>query len=291
MRVQFGAGADRLTWVYPKLSPQLKKCAAYILEHPIEVATLSMRQVAANADVPWSTLTRLARAAGFGAYSELRDVYRASINNASAARPHRAGQLQTAVGESDIGYTLNIFQQVTLLNINTLFDDIDTDALDRAARALTTARSVLVAGTQESHSLANYFHCVAAMGFRNWHLVTRHNGEYTHLFESLTGADVVVGISFEPWAADTIRVARHARDRGARVIGITDRRTSPLASCSNDVLLVPIQSPSFFQSYVATTALIEILLGLVVARGGSSVVENIERLERYRREMDEYWQQ
>ena len=136
MRVQFGAGADRLTWVYAKLSPQLKKCAAYILEHPSEVATLSMRQVAANADVPWSTLTRLARAAGFGAYSELRDVYRASINNASAARPHRAGQLQTAVGESDIGYTLNIFQQVTLLNINTLFDDIDTDALDRAAREI-----------------------------------------------------------------------------------------------------------------------------------------------------------
>ena len=291
MRVQFGAGADRLTWVYPKLSPQLKKCATYILEHPIEVATLSMRQVAARADVPWSTLTRLARAAGFGAYSELRDIYRASINNASAARPHRAGQLQTAVGESDIGYTLNIFQQVTLLNINTLFDDIDTDALDRAVRALTTARSVLVAGTQESHSLANYFHCVAAMGFRNWHLVTRHNGEYSHLFESLTGADVVVGISFEPWAADTIRMVRHARERGARVIGITDRRTSPLASCSNDILLVPIQSPSFFQSYVATTALIEILLGMVVARGGSSVVENIERLERYRREMDEYWQE
>ena len=291
MRVQFGAGADRLTWVYAKLSPQLKKCAAYILEHPSEVATLSMRQVAANADVPWSTLTRLAHAAGFGAYSELRDVYRASINNTSAVRPHRAGQLQTAIGESDIGYTLNIFQRVTLLNINTLFDDVDTDALDRAARALTAARSVLVAGTQESHSLANYFHCVAAMGFRNWHLVTRHNGEYAHLFESLTGADVFVGISFEPWAAETIRVARHARERGARVIGITDRRTSPLASCSHDILLVPIQSPSFFQSYVATTALIEILLGMVVARGGASVVENIERLERYRREMDEYWQE
>ena len=291
MRVQFGVGADRLTWVYAKLSPQLKKCAAYILEHPSEVATLSMRQVAANADVPWSTLTRLARAAGFGAYSELRDVYRASINNASAARPHRAGRLQTAVGESDIGYTLNIFQQITILNIKTLFDDIDTDALDRAVRALTTARSVLVAGTQESHSLANYLYTVAAMGFRNWHLVTRHNGEYTHLFESLTDADVVVGISLEPWATDTIRVARHARERGARVIGITDRRTSPLASCSSDILLVPIQSPSFFQSYVGTTALIEILLGMMVARGGSSVVENIERLERCRREMDEYWQE
>ena len=48
MRVQFGEGADRLTRAYPKLSPQLKKCAAYILEHPSEVATLSMRQLAAR---------------------------------------------------------------------------------------------------------------------------------------------------------------------------------------------------------------------------------------------------
>ena len=291
MQVQYGAGADRLTWIYPKLTPQLKKCAAYILEHPGEVATLSMRQVAARAGVPWSTLTRLARAAGFGTYSEFRDVYRDSINNASAARPHRAGQLQVAVSEADIGHTLDTFRQVTLLNVTTLFDEIDTDALDRAVRALTKARSVLVAGTQESHSLANYFHCVAAMGFRNWHLVTRHNGAYTHLFESLTDADVVVGISFKPWAADTVGVVRRARESGARVIGITDRRTSPLASCSHDILIIPIQSPSFFQSYVATTALIEILLGMLVARGGPAVVENIDRLERCRREMGEYWQE
>ena len=75
------------------------------------------------------------------------------------------------------------------------------------------------------------------------------------------------------------------------MIGITDRRTSPLAACSNDILLVPIQSPSFFQSYVATTALIEILLGMVMAHGGPSVVENIDRLERCRRGLDVYWQE
>ena len=52
MRVHFSEGTDRLTRAYPTLSPQLKRCAAYILEHPSEVATLSMRQVAARASVP-----------------------------------------------------------------------------------------------------------------------------------------------------------------------------------------------------------------------------------------------
>ena len=61
MRVEFGKGADLLTREYPGLSRQLKKCAAYILEHPSEVATLSMRQLAARAGVPASTMNRLAK--------------------------------------------------------------------------------------------------------------------------------------------------------------------------------------------------------------------------------------
>ena len=105
----------------------------------------------------------------------------------------------------------------------------------------------------------------------------------------MTGDDVMVGISIEPWAAETVNVARHARESGARVVGITDRRTSPLAAHSDDILLVPVQSPSFFPSYVAVTALVEVLVGAVVARGAKSVVEKIDDLERCRRELEAYW--
>ena len=52
MRVEFSEGADLLSRAFPKLSPQLKKCAAYILEHPSEVATLSMRGLARKVAFP-----------------------------------------------------------------------------------------------------------------------------------------------------------------------------------------------------------------------------------------------
>lgn len=289
MRVQFSAGADRLSWAFPKLSPQLKKCATYVLEHPSEVATLSMREVATRAGVPPSTMTRLARAVGFSAYNEFRDLYRDSINDLSIGRSQWASQLQVAMGETEVDHTLDAFERAALLNVGALFDHVDRAVLERAARALTGARQVLVAGTFESHSAANYFHCVGAMGFRNWHLLTWHNGESTFRVDSLTGDDVMVGISIEPWAVETVNVARHARESGARVVGITDRRTSPLAAYSDDILLVPVQSPSFFPSYVAVTALVEVLVGTVVARGAKSVVEKIDDLERCRREMGAYW--
>ena len=291
MRVQFTAGADRLTWAYPRLSPQLKKCAAYVLEHPSEVATLSMRQVAVRARVPPSTMTRLARAVGFRDYTKFRDLYRASINGHAADRSRKAGQLQTAIGETDLDHTLDAFQQSAVLNVNALFEQLDRETLDRAVRALAGARQVLVAGTLESQSAANYLQGVASQGFRNWRLATRHNGELNCLTEPLSRSDVVVGIAFKPWADDTIQVARHARSNGCRVIGITDLRTSPLAAISHDILIVPIQSPSFFLSYVATTALIEVLAGMVVAHGGPAAIRRIGQRQGLRRASGIYWQE
>ena len=289
MRVQISGAADRLTRAYPKLSPQLKKCAAYVLEHPIQIATRSMRQVAARANVPPSTMHRLARTLGFDTYNQLRDVYRDSIRDLSTRWPQPAGQLHVAVGQPDIEHTLDAFQQTAQRNLAALFDHIDQGVLDRAVRALTGARRVLVVGMHESHAVADYLYHVAAMGFRNWHLVTRFNGELAHVPEPLTDADVAVGIAFEPCAAETIKVVRYARESGARVVGITDRRTSPLAAWSDDILLVPFQSPSFFQSHVAAMTLAEVLVGMAVAHGERSVAENIEHLERCRREMGEYW--
>ena len=289
MRVQFSAGADRLTRAYPKLSPQLKKCAAYILDHPSEVATLSMRQVAARASVPPSTLNRLARALDFRTYNEFRALYRDSINEQSAGFSLEAGQLHAVARDSETDHALDVYQQAAVGNINTLFDHIDRAAVERAAQALAEARNVLVAGMHASHSFANYLHYVAATVFRNWHLVVRPNGELSHLVEALTPADVTVCIAIEPCAADTIKLARRARESGARVVGITDRRTSPLAACADDILLISVHSPSFFPSHIGAAALVEMLVGMVAARGGQSVVERVERLDRFRREMGEYW--
>ena len=291
MRVQFRDGTDRLTRAYPKLPRQLRKCAAYILEHPIEVATLPMRRVAANADVPPSTLQRLARALDFSTYDQFRSLYRDTINRFSEGVSIKAGHLQEVAAGAPMDHAINAFQQTALGNIRTLFDHIDRDVLERAVTALTDARTVIVVGMHSSHAFANYLHYLAAMGFRNWRLLVRHNGELSYLVEALTPEDVLVAISIEPSSAGTIEVARRAREAGARVIGITDRRTSPLASRSDDLLLIPIQSPSFFQSYVGVAVLAEMLAGMIVARGGQSVVDNIDNLERCRREMGEYWQE
>ena len=77
---------DHLTRSHPNLSPQLRKAAAYMLENPSDVATLSMRKVAAAAAVPPPTLPRLAQALGF-------ETYDAFLTPVLGAPPMRLGEI------------------------------------------------------------------------------------------------------------------------------------------------------------------------------------------------------
>ena len=180
-------------------------------------------------------------------------------------------------GSSGLDNSLDAFRQATLDDLDTLFDRIDRDALERAVLALAAARRVLVVGTHSAHLLASYLHHVAALRFRNWHLGGPREGASACNASTLTRADVVVGIALASDAADTVEVARHARSVGARVVGITDRRTSPLAAYANDVLLLPAPIPSVLRSSVGATALTEMLVGMVAARSAGLAGESIER--------------
>ena len=101
--------------------------------------------------------------------------------------------------------------------------------LERAVQALSDARTVLVVGMHAWHSAATYLHHLGITAFGNWHQLVPGSAEFARQLGALAPEDAVVCIAIEPCAADSIRVAQRAREAGARVIGITDRLTSPLA--------------------------------------------------------------
>ncbi|KZL04600.1 DNA-binding transcriptional regulator HexR [Pseudovibrio axinellae] len=280
---------EQLTRAYPNLSKQLKKSAAYVLEYPGDVATLSMRQVAARADVPPPTMNRLAKSLEFETYNAMRDVYRGGLDVFSPTYPSRATELQLTHGSADLEASIQGVKSAALGNLKHLFDSIDRTHLQHIISSLTCARNVFVVGMHAAHSIANYLHYVASMCFRNWQLISHKNGEIADQVEGINADDVIIAISLNPCAADTVRVAKRAYEVGAKVIGITDTRTSPLATYSTDLLITPVHSPHFFESYIATAALVEMILGFLVADSDQEVIDNITKLERNRTEFGEYW--
>ena len=60
-----------------------------------------MRQLAKRADVPPSTMNRLARALDFGTYDEFRALFRDSINEQSAGYSLEGGQVRAVAREAN----------------------------------------------------------------------------------------------------------------------------------------------------------------------------------------------
>ena len=156
-----------------------------MMERPAEVATLSMRRLAARIGVPSSTMNRLAKALGFGTYDELRALFRDSINQQSPGYSLRDGQVQAIARENKPDHSLDVYQQAAASNINTLFDHIDRAALERAVQALSDARTVLVVGMHAWHSAASHLHHMGITAFGNWHQLVPGGAEFPRLLGAL----------------------------------------------------------------------------------------------------------
>src|SRR5689334_4502727 len=71
--------SDLVAQRYDGLSPQLRKAARFLLDHPDEVPLRSMRDLAVEAGLPVVTFVRLTRALGFSDYADLRALFAARL--------------------------------------------------------------------------------------------------------------------------------------------------------------------------------------------------------------------
>jgi len=86
-----------------------------------------------------------------------------------------------------------------------------------------------------------------------------------------------------------VDAVRMAKRRGARVIAISDSRSSPIAIAADLVFVAPTTTPQFFPSSAAVMVLLETLIAFMVADAKRNVVANIEAFHRARDEAGVYW--
>ena len=281
---------DRLTRAYPELSRQLKRAASYLLDHPADVAMLTMRGLAAEAGVPPSTLPRLAKVLGYATYRELRAVFQAGHRERGPDYRQRAESLRHDGAGSRSG--LALIEEVRrrhLANVDKLVRSLAEPWVEPLLDLWLACGKVYVVGMQASAYFTGYAHYIGHMAFPNWVLVPNENGVVADFVTAVGSDDALIGFAFRPCARDTIRVTQFAKRRGAHITAITGSRSSPLASIADAVFVVPTDSPQFFESFAPTVMLVEMLVVMMVARTEHDVGNRIQSLEDARHALGEYW--
>jgi DNA-binding MurR/RpiR family transcriptional regulator len=263
---------------FSELSPQFQMGAAFLLDHPDEVAVSSMRKVAERAQVQPASLVRLSQQLGFPGWNELRNLFVARVRTRPEPLTARARSLvkANANAKDALANDLLVAQQ----------HNLDVTAAHNArvtvetARLLRRAPHVHVAGFRSCYAVA--FGLV--YGYRLFRssvsLLTGEAGTLEMQLRTITRDSATIVISFAPYSMEAARVAEVALEKGSKLIAITDSAVSPIALNADKVLIFSHESPSFFPSLVAATAIAESLVAHLLALEGGDAIEQLEIAER-----------
>ena len=171
-------------------------------------------------------------------------------------------------------------------------ETISREEFTAAVNAILKAKRIYILGVRSVAPLANFLGYYLNYMFNNVHVISGFSaGE---MFEKIAGVnadDVVVAFSFPRYSASTTKGARYCRSAGAKVIGITDSKLSPLGANSDHVLIAKSDMVSLVDSLVAPLSLVNALVVAIAARREKELSRTLANLERIWDEYEVYEKQ
>ncbi len=287
---QAGSIHDCIYHQYDNLSGQLQRAARFVLDHPDEVATRSLRHLASISQLSPSTFSRLARATGFNKYEDMRELCRGDIKKRKISFADKARTLQN-LDQADTSQGAFIARQAaaSIENIGQLLDTVDINQLELVAKKLANARNVFLVGAMSSSGFISYLSYMGNMAFTNWRTLGESVSPAGNSLADADENDVLLVITKFPYTRSSVEATKLARQKNLSVIVITDATDSPVIPFASDTFIIPTESPQFFSSHVATLVLIESLMGMTVAQKGKVASERIAAVEQANQALDCYW--
>lgn len=266
-----------------KLTPKERLVVDYIINNLSAVCYLSTGELAHILGVSDTTVIRTSRALGYSSFLELQEQLRAclmqSIEDARRifTSPFERLQAQHAAGpHTELSKR---FAEMVQRNLDSVFQKNTDQTLEQVVDLLTGCRIKYIVGQRPTANLAEKFSFLLRMTVKG---VVACTGSVT--FEQLLDIgpeDCLFVIDFNQYSAAAQQYLDYGHSRGAKIVLLTDRPTAPFAYLADILLLVDVNSLSFFNSQAAATVLLELLVTMAANRPDASASERLNTLTPY----------
>ncbi len=287
MKLEKGPLSELLVERFETMPSQLQMAARFVLDHPQDVALMSMREQANRAGVSHSTMMRLARWLGLDGYEGMRRLY------AQALRERGEGLRSVApTRDASACSTVGVTANALAAQVARFGEHASAAQFLAAAKLVAEAQVIFGLGFGASHPVASHFvRTVSSLlsHERRAVLVTNsHCGGAETLLDGRSG-DLVLAVGTVPYERATIDFARLALKQGMVVVAITDSRVSPLARMARETIVVTSKSSSFFSSMVPAFAAVEILVALAAQSSDIDASEKLRQSQQRLAAFNIYW--
>jgi DNA-binding MurR/RpiR family transcriptional regulator len=248
----------------PSLPTRLQQVGRFVAANDYDATTRSMRDLAAEAGADPAAFTRLAKALGYAGWDELR---------AALTEARRPSQI-SPFSERAIGRRHGPSSDVALISAKLEAEAacvarISADSIASAAKTLSRARKIWIAGFRSCRSVAELLNYELRLFRADTVQLVGGSGPEDLDLGAFGASEAVVVIGFAPYSRASVQSARAARRSGAALIAIADSAAAPMAEgCDHLLLYEAASSPGFFPSLTGAIAIAQSLAAVTFSLGG-----------------------
>lgn len=275
---------DRIKERYQTMSKGQKLIAEYITDHYEKAAFMTAAKLGEQVGVSESTVVRFANLLGYDGYPDLQKALRELIRNKLTT----VQRIEMSADFNDPNILFKSVLKSDINNIRSTIEDIDEDTFNNVIDNIFEADTVYILGMRSSAPLAQFLGYYLSFILPNVRVVTSGVNDVFEQMIWISDKDLLIGISFPRYSARTVEAVHFAKERGAKIVAMTDSHLSPLTRWSDYTLLARSDMASFVDSLVAPLSLINALIVAVGQRKRGDVSQYFGELEKIWSEYNVY---
>ncbi len=272
--------SQRISDGYSDMSKGQKRIADFIMKNYDKAAYMTALRLGDSVGVSESTVVRFAMDLGYPGYPQLQKALQDLVRNRLTTL-----QRMEMTSEMSRSMVLRTVLRADMSNLRQTIDSVNAEEFEQVVDEVYNARRVYILGARSSAPLAQFMGYYLNFLLDNVFVVTSGINDIMEQLVHIEENDVLVGISFPRYSKRTIEGVRFAKDKGARIIAITDSGASPLNEFADHVLVAHSNIASFVDSLVAPFSIVNAFVVSIGLRKRSEASENFMELERI---WDEY---
>lgn len=238
--------------------------AEFMEQNPEMIAYITLKELSERIKVTEVTILNTCQSLGFDGYSNIKYEFRKNLIEKNKMDVLSEKEAYTAqVPEYESTDSIQFLKEVGKEEIGMLqkfWDTLDLEKIVYAARMIRESSKTFVCGRGASYFIARslvdrMYSCEYYAGIIN----TELNEEVYGILQEFQPETLLIAISFPDYYFMTVKLAQFAREKGTKILAITDDTRAEITQYADFVLTVPSLTRAFQNTLSAPMFLVNLI--------------------------------
>lgn len=249
-----------------------RRVADFIINNPSEVTFDTINELSKKVGTSTTTIMRLASKLNYSGYSELQNEIQTFVKQRNAPQARLISNMQNIEEDQLWNQTVRFHMD----HLNHLISQVDHKELEEVVNIVENSNHIYCTCVQSGLPVGQYFFQNINRIKGNCKLIIADVSDWVDEIVNMTVDDLLVVISFPRYAKRIKDFAMVAKEKGVKVVVITDTYSSPLVDYGDVIIPCDSKSLAFHNSPIPAMVTVDYIINAIAINESH---KNSSRLE------------